>query len=466
MMNRKQFLHSLLGASAYIASPLSVLGRSDPEVMQAALDSVVQKATGKAFGIKSNPIAKVRVGMIGLGNRGKTLSEMLSWLIQNDRAELVAVSDLKPEKASRIIDSIQPLQQQKIQSYVKDENDWSNLVKRDDLDLIIIATPWEWHTPMAIEAMQNGKHVACEVPIAYTIEDCWKIVSTAEQTQRHCIMLENCCYNEEELWVLNMVENGVFGDLTHAEGAYIHDLRKHLLSDDYYENQWRVKHHQSRDGNFYTTHGLGPISMYLGIGRGDSYAHLTSMSSRELNLSQTAARMGSPYTSIKCGDMNTTMVKTAKGKTIMMQFDVHTGSPYSRINKLVGTKAVHDGYPSRLYIDNPDELLYWGHQWLPETEYQQYRERYKHPLITKLQGISQEFKQGHGGMDFVMIYRLITCLNLGVPLDLNVYDGVMWSAVTPLSELSVLQNSHSVNMPDFTGGVWQQENTHEVMRAL
>ncbi len=465
-MNRKQFLQSLIGTSAYLATPLSIFGKEDPEAIQTALDSVAKKASGAAFGMQSAPMEKVRIGMIGVGNRGKTLSEMLTWLIENDRAELVAVSDLREDKTSRIIDAVQPLQKQQITGYHKDEHDWKNLIKRDDLDLIIIATPWALHTPMAVAAMRSGKHVACEVPIAYTIEDCWKIIETAEQTQRHCIMLENCCYNDEELWVLNMVENGVFGDLTHAEGAYIHDLRKHLLSDDYYENQWRIKHHVSRDGNFYTTHGLGPISMYLKIGRGDTYSHLTSMSSRELNLSETAARMGSPYTSIKCGDMNTTMIKTAQGKTIMMQFDVHTGSPYSRINKLVGTKAVHNGYPSRLYIDNPDELLFWGHQWLPEDEYQQFRQRYQHPLITKLQAISQDYKQGHGGMDFVMMYRLITCLNMGVPLDLNVYDGVLWSAVTPLSELSVMQNSHSVKVPDFTGGRWQADNQLEIMRSL
>lgn len=465
-MNRKQFLKSLVGASAYVSNPLAVFSSDDLESTQAALDSVALKPSGKAFGLKADPIAKVRVGMIGLGNRGKTLSEMLTWLIENDRAELVAVSDLSAQKTDEIISAIQPLQKQIIHAYSKGENDWKNLASRDDLDLVIIATPWEWHTSMCIEVMRNGKHAACEVPIAYTIEDCWRLITTSEQTGQHCIMLENCCYNDEELWVLNMVENGVFGDLTHAEGAYIHDLRKHLLSEDYYESQWRIKHHLSRDGNFYTTHGLGPISLYLKIGRGDVFSHLTSMSSRELNLSQTAARTGSPYTGIKCGDMNSTMIKTEQGKTIMLQFDVHTGSPYTRINKLVGTKAVHNGYPSRLYIDNPDELLFWGHEWLSDENYQLYRQRYQHPLITKLQSISQKYKQGHGGMDFVMIYRLITCLNLGIPLDLNVYDGVMWSAITPLSELSVMQNSHSIKIPDFTGGAWKQESNLEIMRSL
>jgi predicted dehydrogenase len=339
------------------------------------------------------------------------------------------------------------------------------MAQRDDVDLILIATPWALHTPMAVYGMNQGKHVACEVPIAYTLADCWELVATAERTHRHCIMIENCCYNEEELLVLNMIQNGVFGDLTHCEGAYLHDLRKHLLDEHYYQDQWRVKHHESRDGNFYTTHGLGPISFYLSIGRGDTFDHLTSMSSRERNLSETAARVGSPYTQIRCGDINNTLIRTAQGKTILLQFDVHTGRPYSRINKVVGTKAVHDGYPSRLFIDKP-ELEYSGHRWLDGEAYSAYQTKHMHPMIQKLKAISQSFKQGHGGMDFVMIYRLISCLNRGIPLDINVYDSVMWSAITPLSELSVAHGSAPMPIPDFTAGGWRDARPLEIMREI
>jgi len=276
-------------------------------------------------------------------------------------------------------------------------------------------------------------------------------------------MMENCNYNEEELWVLNMVQEGVFGDITHTEGAYLHDLRALLLHDTYYEGQWRLHEHAERDGNFYTTHGLGPIAYYLNIGRGDTFAHLTSMSSRELNLSLAAKQAGHPIQKYKCGDMNNTLIKTEKGKSILLQFDVHTGRPYSRINKVVGTKAVHDGYPSRLYIDKPE---YWGHNWLEEKEYNEYKSKYQHSIIKKLKSVSQGFKQGHGGMDFIMIYRMIKCLNLGMPLDINVYDSVMWSAITPLSELSVATNSQSIIIPDFTGGTWQKENPLEIMREV
>ena len=279
-------------------------------------------------------------------------------------------------------------------------------------------------------------------------------------------MLENCCYNGEELLVLNMIENGVFGDLTHAEGAYLHDLRAHMLSDTYYHNQWRIRHHVARNGNFYTTHGLGPISLYMNIGRGDAFSHLTSMSSREHSLSAAAKLHNSSFSGFACGDMNTTMIKTHQGKTIMLQFDVHSGSPYSRINKVVGSKAVHNGYPSRLYIDDPNDLKYWGHRWLEEDDYTTFSKKYEHPLVQKLKAISANFKQGHGGMDFVMMYRLIQCLNLGVALDLNVYDGVMWSAITPLSEQSVAERSMPVSVPDFTGGRWKHERQNEIMRTL
>lgn len=463
-MQRKKFLQSLIGTSAFLAMPYSSYSKDDNAIIQIIKDTT-KVTSGNMFGFKADPIKKVKVGIIGLGNRGNVLLEMFKWLVENDNAEIVALCDLEETKVKKAQEKLGQWQKQKPRTYFKSTNDWKNLAKQDDIDLILITTPWEHHTPMAVYGMNAGKHVASEVPIAYTLSDCWKLIETAEQTQKHCIMIENCCYNEEELFVLNMIENGVFGDLTHTEGAYLHDLRAHMISSNYYQDQWRIKHHVERDGNFYTTHGLGPISFYLNIGRGDTYSHLTSMSSRERNLSRTAKKKNSPYTEFKCGDMNSTMIKTEHGKTILLQFDVHTGRPYSRINKVVGTKAVHDGYPSRLYIDK-EELAFWGHKWLPEGEYNAYKEKYTHPLINKLKGISKDFKQGHGGMDFVMIYRLISCLNLGLPLDINVYDSVMWSAVTPLSELSVASKSLSLPFPDFTGGKWKDKNELEIMREF
>jgi len=463
-MQRKDFLQSLIGASAFIGLPFNSLG-ADNTTIQELINNTKRAVIGSMFGFSADPIKKVRVGIIGLGNRGNTLLEMFQYLVENEMAEIIALSDISEKKVNKAAEKLAIWQNKKPSLYYQSASEWKKLTTRDDIDLVIIATPWDLHTPMAIYSMENGKHVGSEVPVASTIEDCWKIIETAERTQKHCMMMENCNYNEEELWVLNMIQEGVFGDITHTEGAYLHDLRDLLLHDTYYEGQWRLHEHAERDGNFYTTHGLGPIAFYLGIGRGDTFSHLTSMSSRELNLSIAAKQYNHPIQTYKCGDMNNTMIKTEKGKTILLQFDVHTGRPYSRINKVVGTKAVHDGYPSRLYIEG-EKPEYWGHNWLEEKAYKEYKSKYQHPIIKKLKTVSQGFKQGHGGMDFIMIYRLVKCLNLGLPLDINVYDSILWSAITPLSELSVAANSQSIIVPDFTGGTWRKENPLEIMREV
>jgi predicted dehydrogenase len=463
-LKRKDFLQSVLGASAFLGLPFTTLG-ADSTTIQDLINNTKRDVKGSMFGFATDPIHRVRVGIIGLGNRGNTLLEMFQYLVENEMAEVIALSDISEEKVTKAAEKLAVWQSKKPVLYHKSETEWEKLAKRDDIDLVIIATPWDLHTPMAIYSMENGKHVGSEVPVSSTIEDCWKIIETAERTQKHCMMMENCNYNEEELWVLNMIQEGVFGDITHTEGAYLHDLRALMLHDTYYEGQWRLHEHAERNGNFYTTHGLGPISFYLGIGRGDTFSHLTSMSSRELNLSIAAKQADHPIQSYKCGDMNNTLIKTEKGKTILLQFDVHTGRPYSRINKIVGTKAVHDGYPSRLYIEG-EKPEYWGHNWLEKEEYKEYKSKYQHPIIKKLKTVSQGFKQGHGGMDFVMIYRLVKCLNLGFPLDINVYDSILWSAITPLSELSVAANSQSIIVPDFTGGTWKKENPLEIMREV
>ena len=463
-MKRKHFLKSVIGASAFLGIPFNSFS-SEEDSVQELINNTKKDVDGSMFGFSCSPIKKVRVGIIGMGNRGNTLLEMFQYLHENNHAEIIAISDITEKKVNSASEKLSVWQKKKANLYYKTQNDWKKLCQRDDVDLVIIATPWDLHTPMALYAMENGKHVGSEVPISSTIEDCWSLIQTAERTKKHCLMMENCNYNEEELWILNMIQEDVFGDITHTEGAYLHDLRALLLHDTYYEGQWRLHEHAERNGNFYTTHGLGPISFYLNIGRGDTFSHLTSMSSRELNLSSAAKQANHPIQSYKCGDMNNTLIKTEKGKTILLQFDVHTGRPYSRINKVVGTKAVHDGYPSRLYIEG-EKPEYWGHNWLKEEEYKKYRSKYQHPIINKLKKISKGFKQGHGGMDFVMIYRLVRCLNLGLPLDINLYDSVMWSSITPLSELSVATNSQSIKIPDFTAGTWKDNSKLEIMRKI
>jgi hypothetical protein len=465
-MNRKTFLNlSARTALFFGVAPAIISCKDEPTEADKIKELLKQQAvTGSVLGLTTEPINKVRVGIIGMGNRGSVLIQMFKWLIENNHAEVVALSDLQEEKVNKNNEYLKTIQKAEATLYSGNENEWKKVAERDDIDLLIIATPWNYHTEMSVYGMEHGKHVACEQPMAMTLKDCWKLIEVAERTQKHCMYMENCCFNAEELWVLNMINEGVFGDINHAEGAYIHDLRKHMMDETYYENQWRIKHHETKNGNFYTGHGLGPVSFYMDIGRGDNYDHLVSMSSREQSLSYAAKKVGFKTTEFACGDMNTTLIKTKLGKTIMLQFDVHTGRPYSRLNTVTGTKAVHQGYPSRLFIDH--EELQWGHNWLNDEDYKTYREKYDHPLWSKLKAQISDNSVGHGGMDFVMIYRLIKCLNEGKPLDINVYDSAMWSAVTPLSELSVTNESMSLKIPDFTGGTWQTERKAEVLRTI
>ena len=461
-MKRRHFLQSL-SASALFAGFISPVNARAREVDPLA-PPFGMKVTGSMFEYRDNPIAKVRVGIIGMGNRGSVLLQMFSWLVRNGKAEIVAMSDLRQEKVAKSQEVLSTFQTSPATLYHGSPDEWRKLCERDDIDLVVICTPWDLHTPMSIYAMEQGKHVASEVPIATTLEDCWKLIEVSERTQRHCMMMENCNYNGEELWILNMIHEGVFGELNHAEGAYIHDLRWLLLDEKYYEEQWRLKQQIHREGNFYTTHGLGPISAYFDIGRGDTYDTLVSMTSKQSSLAAAAKKRGLEL-NITGGDMNTTLIKTKLGRTIMLQHDVYTGRPYSRINLVSGTKAVHQGYPSRLYID-PEELTAWGHRWLNADDYKSYRERYDHPIWARLQEQIKENEAGHGGMDFVMIYRLIDCLNRGDFLDISLYDSILWSAVTPLSEISVLNGSSAVAVPDFTGGTWTRDVGSPFMRMV
>tara|TARA_B110000444_G_C18836990_1_gene596611 strand:- start:72 stop:1490 length:1419 start_codon:yes stop_codon:yes gene_type:complete len=472
-MKRKDFLH--LGAlfSGGLFSGAAFSGTSNSSTHNKTVSELIENAKidGSVFDYADKPIEKVRVAVIGLGNRGRTLVEMLSWLVRNEHAEIVGICDVQTAFVKRA--------EQKIKSFQKstpllidgssDEMAWKQLCNREIADIVIIATPWRWHAPMATYAMEQGIHVATEVPIAYTARETLELIKTAERTQRHCIMLENCCYNGEELFVLNMVKEGVFGDLTHAECAYLHDLRQLLMDTKYYHQRWRLNHHLDRDGNLYTTHGLGPVCMYMDILRGDNLSHLISMSSNEAALSQALRDSDDPVMNavadkVKCGDVNTTLIKTEKGRSIMLQFDVHTGRPYNRLNKLCGSGATHYGYPSRLYIDHGASGGW--HNWEDKDGYKEYSDKYAHPMWKQLQSQISDNEQGHGGMDFVMIYRLIRALNKGVSLDLNVYDGALWSLVGALSEQSVAHGNERVNIPDISHGAWKTPRIHPVFREF
>jgi predicted dehydrogenase len=398
--------------------------------------------------IKGMPFTRtetVRIGFIGCGGRGMGL---LRDLLAIEGTRIVAVCDPIAEKAEKARARTEAAGQDSPAVYTGTEECWEDLCRRDDLDLIYIATPWDTHVPIAVCAMENGKHAAVEVPAATTIEDCWKLVETSERTRRHCVMLENCCYGYEELLVLNMVRAGLFGELTHAEAAYIHDLRGILLADNG-EGLWRREPHTTKNGNLYPTHGLGPVARYLGIHEGDRFTHLVSMSSREASLTEYRDRTAAEDSPKRreryvCGDMNTTLLRTEKGRTVLLQHDVVTPRPYDRLNMIAGTRGTFRDYPARIFLDGQEG----GHDW---ANLDSFKAEYEHPLWTQVGELARKLG-GHGGMDFLMNYRLIQCFREGTAPDIDVYDTAAWSAPGPLSEFSVAQGSIPMHFPDFLGG--------------
>jgi predicted dehydrogenase len=414
----------------------------------AAEEAVPPRPSGQksVLGLKHPPLAKVRVGMIGLGARG---SGLLGDLLNIDGVAVTAVCDVVPQRAAAAQARVVAKGQPSPVSFSKSETDFENLCRRDDVDLVYVATPWEWHATMAVCAMNGGKHVVTEVPAAITLQECWDLVNASERTQRHCMMLENCCYGEIELLVLNMVRQGVLGELTYGEAGYIHPFAAGILGTGEY-SVWRRRHLMKLNGNLYPTHGLGPVALYLDIHGGDRFDYLVSMSSCEKSLSRArdALPAGDPrrQETYACGDVNMTLIKTARGRSITVHFDVVTPRPYSRVNLICGTGGTFADYPPRLALKGKE------HAW--ETDLAPYFAKYGHPLWK--QHKEQALKSGgHGGMDYLMNWRLIHCLQAGSPLDMTVYDAAAWSSVFPLSVASVAKGSSPVNVPDFTRGQWQ-----------
>ena len=418
------------------------------------------KTSSSMIGVPFDRHAAVRFGLIGCGGRGQSL---LRDLLAVDGVEVRAVCDIVPEKVESAQGLVTKAGQARPEGYPKGERDYENLCRRGDLDLIYVATPWNWHLRMARAVMEGGAHAGVEVPAATTIEECWQLVDTSERTHRHCIMLENCCYGWSEMLVLNLVRAGELGELTHAECAYIHDLRS-LLFEDRGEGLWRRFEHWRRNGNLYPTHGLGPVARYFDVNRGDRFEYLVSMSSPSLGLQAYRARTlpaGDPrrMETYDCGDMNTSLIKTARGRTVVLQHDTVSPRPYSRINLVSGTKGTFRGYPDRLFLDGQQP----HDEWQPIEKEKEKRktggleERFEDPLWKKLAETAT--KSGHGGMDYIMSWRLVECLREGLVPDMDVYDAAAWSAPGPLSEQSVANRSASVPFPDFTRGGWSEPRT-------
>jgi len=455
--NRRSFIKLSSAAAAWLGlSPIAGADGYHRDEVEEVLNrnNLTRPSSQKSvINLRKSPIDKVKVAMLGVGNRGTGHAKLVNALYP-DKAIITAVCDIREKQVNKTLENLKS-SGQKPDVYTGDEDGWMEMCRRDDVDLVVICTPWKMHVPMAVYAMQQGKHVVIEVPASLTLQGCWDLVNTAEEMQVNCMMLENVCYGAEELWVLNMVQNGVFGTLTYGEGAYIHNLRDSLFGDEKYYNDWRIRQHIEQDGNLYPTHGLGPVAQYMDINRGDRFDYLVSMSSPPSSLIEHSREIEKDNefydrTDFLHGDMNNSLIKTALGRTILMQHDVVTPRPYSRINAIAGTKGYHEGYPSRLAIEGK------GHEWLDEATTKEYQDKYKHPIWETLkEGI--EKNGGHGGMDFVQMYRVVDCLNKGYPLDMDVYDASAWSSVVELSKISTELGSVPVKCPDFTRGDWENK---------
>ncbi|HYD82950.1 MAG TPA: Gfo/Idh/MocA family oxidoreductase, partial [Opitutus sp.] len=349
-------------------------------------------------------LERVRIGVIGIGARGSSAVRRLALI---EAVELKALCDVVPDKIARAQKELASTAHQPV-AYSGGENAWKEMAARDDLDLIYICTPWDLHTPMAVFAMEHGKHAAVEVPAATTLEECWQLVETSERTRKHCMMLENCCYDFFELLTLNMARQGYFGDIVHGEGAYLHDLMAlNFSKTDYYE-LWRLREN-FRNGNLYPTHGLGPICQVLDINRGDRMDYLVSVSTDDFQMEKRAKELAekdstyAPFAGKKFrGNMNTTTIRTVKGRTIMLQHDVTSQRPYSRLHTVVGTKATAQKYPLPARISK-------GHEWVSAEEFKKLEEAYTFELVKTVGDRAREVG-GHGGMDFLMDWRLIDLL--------------------------------------------------------
>ena len=438
MSTRREFLKTTAAAGVGTALPLPLPGPAPrtPHPSQTALL------------FRAPPIPTVRIGFVGIGGQGSVHVENLLSL---DGVALVALCDIVPEKVTRWQQKLRELGRPPATEYTRGPRDFERLCAEQELDLVFTATPWEWHVPVLLAALRNGKHAATEVPLAYTVEDCWAVVEAAEKSQKHCVMMENCCYDRLELLALHLARLGLLGDLQHAECGYNHDLRGVKFSTEG-EGLWRRAHAMHRNGNLYTTHGLGPVAQAMGINRGNQFDSLVSMSTpsrglqrwQQEHLAADDPRRNERYV---LGDVNLSLIKTALGQTIYLTHDTNLPRPYSRKYVLQGTRGLVEGYPRRVYIEGMSKA---NDRWDPIDLW---FESHDHPLW-KSESVRQA-SAGHGGMDWLEDWRLISCLRQGLPTDQNVYDGAAWSVIGPLTEWSVRNGARPARIPDFTRGRWR-----------
>lgn len=472
MKTTKSILYALFALVAVMFS-----GCSDAELFQASVDYKIvdgvihlcepqpHPSQQCMVEFRAEPMDTVRVGFVGLGMRGPGAVERFTYI---EGVAINGLCDKYAERAEQCQAYLQRANMPEAKIY-SGEDGYKALCESDDIDLVYIATPWQLHVEVALYAMEHGKHVAIEVPCANTVAECWALVDAAERNRVHCTILENCCYDHFELTTLNMAHSGVFGEIIHAEGAYIHNLEPFWR---HYADNWRLEYNQAHNGDIYATHGIGPNCQALNIHRGDKLDYLVAMSTKSINGAKlTQEIMGEAE--CRQGDQINTLIRTHNGCTIDMQHNVMTPRPYSRMYQLVGTEGYANKYPVAGYTFKLDQLKSVAsdehgapdiealdhHTFAPQSVAMEMMELYKHPVQKQLvDGVPlQEYSLsvgGHGGMDFIMDYRLVYCLHHGLPLDMDVYDAAEWSAMGELTRISIENGSKPVKIPDFTRGEW------------
>ncbi len=394
--------------------------------------------------LKCAPIECVRIGFVGLGVRAKRAVFRMQHI---EGCKIVALCDLVEENVNDAKRIIAETGGEPPRSFCTPDS-WKSLCELPDVDLVYICTDWASHAEIAVYAMQQGKHVATEVPAATTVADCWRLVDTAEATRRHCIMLENCCYDEFELCTLNMVQKGVFGEIMHCEGSYLHDLRERIATNDdggRRWSNWQVEFMKSHNGNPYPTHGLGPIALAMGINRGDKMNSIVSCSTRRIE---------------ECslhGNMNSSIITTENGHTILVQNCMVLPRPYSRSFLISGTDGFAQKYPTPSFAFAPD-----SDNAIMNEECNDIINKYRHPFVTEYKERGTELC-GRRWIDYAMDSRLIHCLRNGLPLDMTVYDAVSWSCLVELTEVSANNNGTPVEIPDFTRGRWNKAKNEDIL---
>jgi hypothetical protein len=410
---------------------------------------------------------EVRVAIIGLGNRG---GGMLQRFFPIPGVRVTALCDIVPSRvearAAQVVDAGFP----EPAKYSDGEEDFLNLLERDDVDIAYICTPWEWHYPQAKAAMENGKHAWVELPIATELREIWDLVLTSERTRKHCMLAENSNYREEELRLLNVVREGLFGELLHGSGGYVHDLRwPYLFGGRYHPEGWRRHHHTRKNANHYPMHGLATVGVPMSINRGDRFDRMMAVSSPALGLNlfrENDPRVGPDHPAWDddeyiTGDRVTCFIQTVNDKFLRSDHDVTSPHPRSRDHSLAGTQGVWGGSVDldgtqygprvgRIYLES---LGHTNHRWrvFSADNFGQY----DHWLWQDIGDSAVEFG-GHGGSDFIMIWRTMQLMQLGLTPDIDVYDSASWCAVAPLSHTSITSGSRVVKMPDFTRGHWEE----------